>query len=305
MAVIIDADLKSMKPVYVILFAAAGFLLLVGTISLVSGLSHPVYTDPDAPAKLSESLKNLPREERFEKWYQLRPTIETPHKTRADFGRGIIALALGTFLATLLLQLLPKVGSKFVGFTVWSYWIALWAIKFPLTIRYYALRQSRFDYPVWGDSVAIGIAEDFFVWGVGFVIFSSFLAMLMFNRRMPKAINLRTQKGAWSRIRTVILWLWIALLLTCIFPAIPDGDEGMVLSCTAAIPVILLALSATSRHDPLCEALFPPRQPKIVDDLRKKPPNLMQKRSFSIRRPRTLWVKSQTPSATARGEFTR
>lgn len=239
-----------MKTPLVVLQVLAAVNLLSGLAVFFSGNSLPVYTDPKAPEELSHKLEDLPREERFSQWYEQLAQHETSHKRLTDLGRGLIALGLGVSIGALFLHLLPKTNGKRAGVWIAAFWTILWAIKFPLTMWYYSVRQSRFDYPVWGDSIAIGVFQDFIAWGLGFIALSILLAVLMIRHQFPVSVALRSPDSGWGWLRTIGLWLWIFLLIACILPAIRDGDEGMALSCTAAIPVILLALSALEqRHN--------------------------------------------------------
>ena len=222
----------------------SAILILSGAVVFLSGYSLPVYTNPDAPAKLSLELQDLPRNERFAQWYKQLPAHETSHKRLTDLGRCLAGLGLGLFSGALLLQKLPEVKPNRVGIWIGVYWTVLWIIKFPLSIWYYSIRQSRFDYPTWGDSIGIGLFQDFAAWVIGYIVSSSALAILMMRHRFPARVALIWPVGGWERGRAVALWLWMLLLLACILPAMIDGDEGMVIPCTAAIPVILLALSA-------------------------------------------------------------
>ena len=233
-----------MKTPLTVLQVLAAVILLSGIAVFLSGYALPVYTDPKAPAELSLKLEDLPREERFAQWYQQLGQYETPHKRRTDLGRGLAALGLGISIGALLLRWLPKTHGKRVGGWIAAYWTMLWGLKFPLTMWYYSVRQSRFDYPVWGDSIAIGVLQDFVAWALGLVGSSILLAVLMIRHPFPLRVAWSRPAGGWGWLRTIGLWLWLVLLAACVVPAIPDGDEGMVLSCTAAIPVILLALSA-------------------------------------------------------------
>jgi hypothetical protein len=238
-----------MKTPLVLLQVVAALIFLIGLAVFFSGNSLPVYTDPKAPEELSHKLENLPRDERFSQWYQQLAQVETSHKRQTDLGRGVLALGLGISIGALFLHWLPKTNGQRVGICIAGFWTMLWGLKFPLTMWYYSVRQSRFDYPVWGDSIAIGVFQDCIAWGVGFVVLSILLALLMMRHRFPVSIALRRPTGGWGWIRTIGLWLWMALLGACILPAIEDGDEGMVLSCTAVIPVILLALSAPEQRN--------------------------------------------------------
>ena len=241
---------KIMKTPLVLLQVLAAVILLIGFSFFFSGHSLPVYTDPKAPEELSHKLEALPRDERFAQWYQQLTQFETSHKLETDLGRGLVALGLGISIGAIFLHLLPKTNGKRVGVWIAVLWTILWGIRFPLTMWYYSVRQSRFDYPVWGDSIAIGVFQDCITWVFGYIASSILLAVLMIRYRFPVSVALRIPTGGWGWLRTIGLWLWMTLLAACILPAIGDGDEGMVLSCTAAIPVILLALSAPKqRHE--------------------------------------------------------
>ena len=139
-----------MKASFVVLHVIACVFFLVGIGMLQSATSLPVYTDPGAPETLSRTLEDLPRDQRFKKWYQELPKFETAHKRLTDQGRGLMALGIGISCGALFLQLLKKSGENRGGLLIGVYWTLLWAVKFPLTLWYYSVRQSRFDYPVWG-----------------------------------------------------------------------------------------------------------------------------------------------------------
>ncbi|MGJ8698095.1 MAG: hypothetical protein ACSHYF_17380 [Verrucomicrobiaceae bacterium] len=257
-----------MKTPLVVLQVLAAVVLLCGLAVFFSGNSLPVYTDSKAPEELSHKLQDLPREERFSQWYQQLAKHETSHKRLTDLGRGLIALGLGVSIGALFLHWLPKTNGNRVGGWIAAFWTILWVIKFPLTMWYYSVRQSRFDYPVWGDSIAIGVFQDFIAWVIGFIAFSILLAVLMIRHRFAVNVALRSPTGGWGWLRAIGLWLWMALLVACILPAIGDGDEGMVISCTAAIPVILLALSAPEQRHNKASLLTPdpPRVPAGTTD---------------------------------------
>ena len=222
----------------------AAIILLVGIAIFLSGHSLPIYIDSASPEDLSQKLKDLPRDERFNEWYERRSEIETAHKNQTDLGRALIALGMGICMSSLFLRFISSRSGKVANLSIWIYWTLLWAVKFPLSMWYYSVRQARFDYPVWGDSIGIGLFQDFFAWILGFIVFSVLLAVVMIRYSLASRIALRKPTGVWQWIRTVLLSLWLVLLLVCIFPALIDGDEGMVLSCTGAIPIILLSLSS-------------------------------------------------------------
>ena len=232
----------------------AAVILLVGGVILISGHSLPIYVDSASPEDLSQKLEDLPRDERFNEWYKQRSEIETAHKNQTDLGRALMALGLGICISSLFLRFLSSRSVRVASLSIWIYWSLLWAVKFPLSMWYYSVRQARFDYPIWGDSIGIGLFQDFFAWILGFVVFSVLLVIVMIRYSFASRIALKKPIGVWPWIRTVLLTLWIFLLLVCIFPALMDGDEGMVLSCTGAIPIILLSLSSQR-----AEQVVPPK----------------------------------------------
>jgi hypothetical protein len=239
-----------MKNPLMVLQVLAAFFVLSGIGVFLSGHSLAVYTDPKAPETLSNALQDLPRDERFTQWYKQLPEHETSHKRLSDIGRGLVALGLGVFIGASFLHWLPKTNGKLTAVWIGALWTILWAIKFPLSMWYYSVRQSRFDYPIWGDSTAIGMFQDFFAWVLGFFASSIVLAVFMIRHQFPVRVELRRPTSGWGWFRTIGLWFWMLLLAACILPAIGDGDEGMVLPCTAALTVILLALSAhEKRHN--------------------------------------------------------
>jgi len=256
-----------MKPVLLVLLAVVGVIALQGMGMLVKGSDLPVYTDPDAVARLDLGLMNLPRDQRFERWYRELPRYETAHKQLTDTGRGLISLAAGILLGSYFLYLLGRTSERRSVWLVWTYWTLLWAIKFPLTMWYYVLRYERRDYPSWGDSFVIGVMQEWMAWAVGFVVFTVLLRVLMTRHGFPRAVRFSKPRGRWGWTRAITLWLWIALLLVCGFPAIGEGDEGMVLSCMGAVPVLLLALAAIGQRcdEPVLAAADLPTDCKVQD----------------------------------------
>jgi len=74
-------------------------LLCCGVALVIASLSMPVYTDPEAPSRISMALSEAPREVRFKEWYLQLKAFETPHKSISDLGRGVIASGIGLWLA--------------------------------------------------------------------------------------------------------------------------------------------------------------------------------------------------------------
>jgi len=145
----------------------AGLILIVGCAFYFTGSAQPVYTDVDAPARLSQELQDLPRDERFKAWYEQLPAYETTHKQYTDIGRGLISLALGILAGMVFLKIISRLTNGKRLLVIIAFWLGLWGIKFPLSAWYYSLRQGRFEYPVWGDSIAIGLFQDYAAWVIG------------------------------------------------------------------------------------------------------------------------------------------
>jgi hypothetical protein len=124
-------------------------------------------------------------------------------------------------------------------------WFALWLIRIPFSYWYYGLRQERFDYPVWADSIAIPVGSETVIWLAGGAVSTLFLLLLLV-RCSPQA-TLRPARPAtpYAVMRAGLLGLWILLLAACVLEGVWDGDEGMVLSCTLGAAIIVIFLSAS------------------------------------------------------------
>lgn len=222
-----------------ILLALVGFGLLIYSASL------PVYTDPEAPARLSQELAEVPREARFKEWYSRLSTYETPHKKFSDYGRGLIAAAAGLITASGFLVLYARRAWLRSILGVFGVWLGAWAARIPLSMWYYGVRQKRFDYPVWGDSIAIPVFQESFAWLLGAGVSSILLGLLLLRHPLPAHLQLVRPISIVGWVRTIILILWVAVLLLCAFSGIPDGDEGMTFSCLVASAVLIVFLSAS------------------------------------------------------------
>ena len=235
-----------MNVVFRLLAGLAVLLMVVGYGEWTTGAKLPVYSDMHAPARLSGELQDLPRSERFKEWYRRLPEYETAHKRLSDRGRGLLACGFGMLLALGWLRWMRRSRDIRRGWWlwVWGWWVFLWVLRVPLTIWYYSIRLDRFDYPTWGDSVMIGMFQDSVTWLIGCVLSSVVLAVLMIRRRLPSGIRPTLPSGGWDWVRSVVLWLWILVLLECVWSGVSDGDEGQVISCMAALPVLLWVLSA-------------------------------------------------------------
>ena len=222
-------------------------LVLVGASLLIYAFSLPVYTDDTAPSRLSMSLQDSPREERFREWYSQLREFETGHKTISDGARGIIALGVAIVLSTALL-LLYRSNAKYqkLRFII-ILWLGLWAIRVPLSFWYYGIRQSRFDYPSWGDSIAIPIFSEVFVWIIGALVTTVVLFCLTFRQVLPTDVKWNPPLTANRWIRACFLGIWILLLAFLVVVSIPEGNEGMIISCGVASAILWIILNAKKR----------------------------------------------------------
>lgn len=227
---------------WILLIAAV--LILAGAALIVSAVRLPVYTDANAPERLSRELETRPRETRFKEWYSRLPAYETAHKKLSDCGRGLVAAGAGLLLAVGIWTLYHRFSWMRTGWAVFIVWILLWVARIPFTAWYYGLRQQRFDYPVWGDSIAIPVVSESITWIAGAVISSLVLAALLYRHPLPRAIRIARPHSVLGWIRAVVIGCWIAILGLCVATGIPDGDEGIVLTATAASVILLAFLSA-------------------------------------------------------------
>src|SRR5262245_27463720 len=81
--------------------------IVTSAVSVVDGIgligyamTLPFYADPSAPLRLSDELKDAPRETRFKEWHSRLRTFETPRKKLSDWGRGLLAAGAGLLFAT-------------------------------------------------------------------------------------------------------------------------------------------------------------------------------------------------------------
>ncbi len=217
-------------------------LCIIGGTLIAYAKTLPVYTDEDAPSKLSRELQQLPREERFSEWYSQLSTFETPHKRLSDFGRGLLATGLGLTSVMAWFHFygrMPWLRKKWIVFAVW---IGVWGIKIPLTWWYYIVRQNRFDFPVWGDSTAIPIFQETFAWILGAIASSILLMLLSIRHQLPNSLGFHKPSSALEWLRVAFLALWFLATLFCIHSAVIDGDEGMAFSSPLFASILYLFL---------------------------------------------------------------
>ena len=236
-----------MKPLNLMIL----IILVAGIVLVGMSAGYSVYTDQDAPGRLSMALKDLPRETRFKEWNRQLNAFETPYKRLNDSGWGLIAAAAGLLLAAALWKVWHRTPQIRTMGIVMLIWFSLWLIRIPLVFRFYLKRQERFDYPVWGDSIGIPVYTDSFGIVVLAVLSAVVLGLLRINHPLPHAIKWHRPATAWSWFRAMILSLWLLMLAYGIVFGIWAGDEGAVL-CSLPAAVILLAFFA-ARAQPAVE----------------------------------------------------
>jgi hypothetical protein len=230
------------------LFKWLSRLLLVVGLGLFSyAQTMPVYTDPDAPRRLSAELMLYePHEERFTQWHARLKQYETPQKRLSDTGRCLVGMAAGLWLSRMILGKIRSQSGLLAA------WMGLWLLRIPLSWWWYTLREDRSDFPNWGRSPSFSMWVEFLLWPVAGVVTLLILLPFLGNRHIPGRFVLRKPAGAWNWIRTGILWLWVAALLWLVGEGVYYGDEGTVTACLGAVAVLLRILSMRPGNvDPL------------------------------------------------------
>lgn len=124
-------------------------------------------------------------------------------------------------------------------------WILLWGIKYPFSLYFYFLRMVRYDYPPWADSIMIPIFSEWVTWTLGCMLTTVILFFLLYGRRFADSCLWVKPNTIWNWTRAVFILLWITLLGLLLVVSINSGDEGMIVSCGLAIPLLWFVLLAT------------------------------------------------------------
>ena len=225
-------------------------LLVAGAGCVLYAQSFPIYSHADAPSRISNEIGSHPKETRTEEWYARLHAVETPHKRLSDLGRGLCAAGVGLLAAAGLWRGYLRWPEMRSAGVLLALWFALWLVRIPFTFWYYGLRQQRFDYPIWGDSIAIPVVSESIAWVVGAVVTSIMLRLLLVGHSLPVTIRFTRPASAFGWLRAVVIGGWLALLGVCIFSGVSDGDEGLALTSTIAAVILLLFLSASKLTRP-------------------------------------------------------
>ena len=219
---------------------AAILLILIGAGLIAYAFTLPVYSDPSAPVRLAVELPHAD----WAEWRSQLATWETAHKAFFNWGQGFLALGIALILAPWLLRLylhqerFRNAEGFFIG------WNILWLLRFPGTLYYYWLHQSWFEYPPGSELLDQLILQEFKAWIVGAVITSLFLLAFVYRRTMPNRLQLIRPDSFGSWVRLTILALWEIGLVICVVGSLPDGDVGMIFSCTLAASLLVLLIAA-------------------------------------------------------------
>lgn len=229
-----------MKTIYwtlLILFLATGAGLYVW------GLRYPWYSVPeDEVWSLSARLESKSRDQRFREWYKELNKLETPRKSLQDAGQGFICLSfvLGVLRLTSGFPLKDAKTPRW-RWTFVAIYLATLAAQVPASIFYYGQRQARHDYPTWGDSIVIGIAQTAMLAivfaAIGCLILWPFLAKSKFP----------TDLYAWPKNQTrfnLIVTIGFGLFTTlCLYSLPHDVMDGGIGAIIMAVVLTYLFLS--------------------------------------------------------------
>ncbi|RYD20107.1 MAG: hypothetical protein EOP88_16370 [Verrucomicrobiaceae bacterium] len=218
--------------------------LFAGAVLLERSKVYPVYTDPEAPSRLSSELQELPRDQRFSEWSKRLATFETPHKRLRDLGYGLLALGGGILLAGVIARNHSRLSARMRPVFFLIAWLLLWALPVPASFWYYTVRQARFDYPSWGDTIIIPMYTGAFACGFGCVVLGIVVLVLMIRHEFRASFRPRRPEGFVGWARAAFIVLWILLILQSVWYGVPDGDVGRVISGLGFVPLMLAVLCA-------------------------------------------------------------
>jgi len=180
----------------------------------------------------------------FRKWFSQLREYETPHKKFSDLGRGLVSAGIGFLLAVYFWDAYHKRASTRTLKVILTIWIALWAVRIPLSVWYYFLRAWRQDYPDWGDTIAIPLFFEAIIWFVGAAITSYLLKKFLVRHPLPARIAFVKPDSIYDWVRASLLVCWIVFLGETLLFGIPDGDEGGVLTSIVATVILTVFLCA-------------------------------------------------------------
>jgi hypothetical protein len=230
-----------MKRIYLM---ALLLCFIAGVGIYASSFRHSWYTvSKQELGALSQRLADKPRDERWREWYDQTARLETPRKTLHDLGIGVSAFAVVlavlhfTFGFPLKRSRTPKKKWMFIL----VYLLAL-AAQVPASVYYLGHRQSRFEYPPWGDSIIIGLFQTVFGCAVFAVIGSLLFLAILWKATLPADLFVWSRsRPVASTIITVIFGALAALCLSLIPDPVRDGSVGGVIMTTVMLYLFMSA----------------------------------------------------------------
>ncbi len=233
-----------MKRVTVILSAlvavAAIAFIFLGLNMRHQGMSYTVYTEPDAVNKVLNQIQDFSHTEQAAAWHAGLEQYETPHKHLVDTGESWIALGVG-LIAALCIWLVLNKGLKIIGFM--SVWMGVCVLQIPLIVRYYTMRQERFDYHPSTDTVLIPIINESFLVLVGLTLSMVIIYFTMRKHELSSCLPLKQV----SPTRLMLMGLWIVLLILSVALSFQDAKLGPILSCITLIPMVYRMMVAAPK----------------------------------------------------------
>ena len=207
-------------------------IALTGCGMLSASLRYPWHTVSEQEiGNLSARLRDKPRDVRFREWYEERAKLDTPRKVLNDSGTGLLALA-ATLAVLRLLTGFPLQDSrspKWRWLFIASYLTAL-AVQVPSSFWYYGLRQSRFEYPTWGDSIIIGVFQTFMACAVLAVIGCLLWWPILAKSRVPARLFVWPENQIrFNVIVSLGFGTFTALCLIAVPSEVRDGNLGGIL----------------------------------------------------------------------------
>lgn len=220
--------------------------MAAGAALMVIAACIPVYTEEGFPQRLAHELSKVETPDQTAEWYAQLHARETSHKALSDWGRGLLSLGISLWLTRQGLKAYGRLPAKYRKITFFVVWLSLWAFRVPATAWYFELRLDRWDYPIWADSIAIPIAEESIMWTVSALVTTPLIWLFLFRRELPSKLSWPPVRpiGVMGWTRHLFLGLWMLLLMVFIVVGVPDGDEGAVIACSLALPMLYAVAQA-------------------------------------------------------------
>jgi hypothetical protein len=212
-------------------FIALCFFIGLGLWS--SSFCYPWYNVPESEVhQLAYRLEELPRDTRWKLWNTELKKLETPRKSLRDIGIGVLTLscALAALYAIFRFPLYDAKTFKSRTSCLIVYLLAL-AVQIPYETYFLWHRLRRGDYPVWGDSIGIGLYQNAHLCVVLAVIGTPLLALLLWKIRLPCRIFIWAH--AHITLNLIVIGLLSPFVLLSLFilcAGVVDGHSGEVIS---------------------------------------------------------------------------